>query len=125
MASIAGVLQTDEMADPHYAPEQRLAFGRVAELYDRARPSYPPAAVDAMIEFAAFTPPTRILEVGAGTGKATVLLNGQNVGTYSLSSSTPFTLETTSPLTLGAGSYSLVFEGTAAGDHKATPAIYW
>jgi hypothetical protein len=26
--------------------EQRLAFGRVAELYDRARPSYPASAID-------------------------------------------------------------------------------
>jgi hypothetical protein len=54
-----------------------------------------------------------------GNQTVEVLLNGQNVGTYSLSSYMPFALETTSPLTLGAGSYSLVFEGTAAGDHTA------
>ena len=48
-----------------------------------------------------------------------VLLNGQDVGTYSLSSSMPFTLEATSPLSLGAGSYTLEFEGTANGDHTA------
>jgi SAM-dependent methyltransferase len=62
------------VAAERYADEQRLAFGQVAELYDRARPSYPPAAVDAVLEFGALTPPARILEVGAGTGKATVLL---------------------------------------------------
>jgi hypothetical protein len=54
-----------------------------------------------------------------GNQTVEVLLDGQNVGTYSLSSYTPFALETTSPLTLGAGSYSLAFEGTANGDHTA------
>lgn len=61
------------MTDAAYAPEQRLAFGRVAELYDRARPSYPPATVDAVIAFGGLRAPARLLEVGAGTGKATVL----------------------------------------------------
>ncbi len=36
----------------HDFDEQRLAFGAVAELYDRARPSYPSAAVDGLIEYA-------------------------------------------------------------------------
>jgi len=54
-----------------------------------------------------------------GNQTVEVLLNGQNVGTYSLSSSMPFALETTSPLILGAGSYTLEFEGTANGDHTA------
>jgi SAM-dependent methyltransferase len=46
----------------------------VAELYDRARPSYPAAAIDALIERAGLSPGTAVYEVGAGTGKATVLL---------------------------------------------------
>ena len=54
--------------------EQRLAFGRVAELYDRARPSYPAAAIDALMEFGSLAPGSRVVEVGAGTGKATELL---------------------------------------------------
>jgi hypothetical protein len=54
-----------------------------------------------------------------GNQTVEVLLDGQNVGTYALSSYTPFALETTSPLTLGAGSYNLEFEGTASGDHTA------
>lgn len=54
--------------------EQRLAFGRSADLYDRMRPSYPAAAIDAVIAFGSLRPPGPILEVGAGTGKATVLL---------------------------------------------------
>jgi SAM-dependent methyltransferase len=63
-----------EVAHPHFADEQRLAFGRVAELYDRARPSYPAEAIDAVIEYGALRPGARVVEVGAGTGKATELL---------------------------------------------------
>ncbi|HEY6524293.1 MAG TPA: class I SAM-dependent methyltransferase [Solirubrobacteraceae bacterium] len=61
-------------AQPHFTDEQRLAFGRVAELYDRARPSYPAAAIDALLEYGGLAPGSRIVEVGAGTGKATELL---------------------------------------------------
>jgi SAM-dependent methyltransferase len=59
------------------ANERRLAFGGVADLYDEARPSYPQALVDDVI---AFAPPERILEVGAGTGKATVLFAAKGLG---------------------------------------------
>ncbi len=59
---------TDELRN-----ERRLAFGGVAELYERARPSYPEALVDDVIEFAGVRPGDRAVEVGAGTGKATVL----------------------------------------------------
>jgi SAM-dependent methyltransferase len=52
---------------------RRLSFGSVAELYDRSRPSYPPALVDDVLEFAGAGHDDRVLEVGAGTGKATVL----------------------------------------------------
>ena len=60
-------------AERHFDDQQRLAFGTVAELYDRARPSYPAAVVDDVVEFAGLVPGARILDVGAGTGKATVL----------------------------------------------------
>lgn len=76
---MAGVLQTAGVAQPRYVNEQRLAFGRVAELYDRVRPSYPDAVVDAVMDFAALTDAARILEVGAGTGKATVLFAGRGL----------------------------------------------
>lgn len=57
-----------------FRDEQRLAFGRVAKLYDRVRPSYPDAVIDAVLAFAGLRPGARILEIGAGTGKATMLL---------------------------------------------------
>jgi len=43
----------------------------VAELYDRARPSYPTPVIAAMINALRVRRGDRILEVGAGTGKAT------------------------------------------------------
>ena len=61
------------MAEPRI-DERRLAFGRVAELYERARPAYPPAAVDELIALAALQAGDRVLEVGAGTGKLTRML---------------------------------------------------
>src|SRR3954447_2207202 len=51
--------------------EQRLVFGEVAEMYQRARPTYPAGLYDAIAEIAGTSPGDRVLEVGAGTGKAT------------------------------------------------------
>jgi SAM-dependent methyltransferase len=53
--------------------DQRLVFGEVAELYDRHRPAYPGAVIDDLIRLAAITAGTVVLEVGAGTGKATAM----------------------------------------------------
>jgi protein-L-isoaspartate O-methyltransferase len=64
--------------------ERRLAFGEVAELYDRARPSYPAALVDDVLELAALRPGQRALEVGAGTGKATVLFAQRGAAVHAL-----------------------------------------
>lgn len=68
------------------APEddRRLAFGRVAEQYDRARPSYPEAMVDDLIAAGRITPPARLLEVGAGTGKLTRVLAERGFGVLAL-----------------------------------------
>ena len=43
---------------------QGLSFGSAAELYDRIRPTYPPAAV----EWALGPTPVRVVDLGAGTG---------------------------------------------------------
>jgi SAM-dependent methyltransferase len=64
-------------------PARRLSFGSVAELYDRSRPSYPSELVDAVLAFAPPAPAgveaQRVLEVGPGTGKATVLFADRGV----------------------------------------------
>ena len=46
------------------------SFGAIAELYDRVRPSYPQALVDALLEGGA----RRVLDIGCGTGIAAALL---------------------------------------------------
>jgi SAM-dependent methyltransferase len=67
-----------------FTDEQRLAFGRVAELYDRWRPSYPAAAIDAVLEYGGLTAGTPIVEVGAGTGKATELLAARGLAVLAI-----------------------------------------
>ena len=54
---------------PPSREELRWTFDGVAELYDRARPAYPPALLD---EVAALGP--RVLELGPGTGRTTQAL---------------------------------------------------
>jgi SAM-dependent methyltransferase len=66
------------------ARERRLAFGEVAELYDRARPSYPPALVADVLELVPSQSEPRALEVGAGTGKATMLFAERGVAVHAL-----------------------------------------
>ncbi len=54
----------------------RLAatFDAAAALYGRARPDYPPALFDTLAAAADLTPGDALLEVGCGTGKATLPL---------------------------------------------------
>ncbi len=53
-----------------YEQRQRAeSFGNVAELYDRARPSYPPALIDALLA----DEPRAVLDIACGTGIAGAL----------------------------------------------------
>ncbi len=52
--------------------ERRLVFGEDADLYDRARPTYPAPLIDDLVTLVG--PHARVLDVGCGTGKATRLL---------------------------------------------------
>jgi SAM-dependent methyltransferase len=49
---------------------ERLAFDRVPETYDRVRPVYPEALLDELFRHVGGQP-SRIVEIGPGTGKAT------------------------------------------------------
>jgi SAM-dependent methyltransferase len=53
--------------EPHRAREVAESFGADAERYDRARPSYPAALVEAIV---AASPGPDVLDVGVGTGIA-------------------------------------------------------
>ncbi|MGH8888715.1 MAG: class I SAM-dependent methyltransferase [Acidothermaceae bacterium] len=60
-------------------PEQtrevlRTTFEQVPELYQRARPAYPPQIFDDLVALAQLSDGARIVEVGCGTGQATVPL---------------------------------------------------
>jgi SAM-dependent methyltransferase len=63
------------------ATERRLSFGGVADLYDRSRPSYPDALIDEVLVYAGAR---RALEVGAGTGRATVLFARRGVAVHAI-----------------------------------------
>jgi len=54
--------------------ELRAAFEQVPELYDRARPNYPPEVFDDLAELAQPQEAARIVEIGCGTGQATLPL---------------------------------------------------
>jgi SAM-dependent methyltransferase len=52
-------------------------YGRAADVYARARPSYPEGAVDWLL--AELGRPQKVVEIGAGTGKFTALLVARGV----------------------------------------------
>jgi SAM-dependent methyltransferase len=52
----------------------RTMFEQVPELYQQARPSYPDELFDDLAELAALEEGSRVLEIGCGTGQATVPL---------------------------------------------------
>jgi SAM-dependent methyltransferase len=54
--------------------QRRTTFDSAADLYQRARPEYPPGLYDALIATAALRVGDRLLEVGCATGKATLPL---------------------------------------------------
>lgn len=54
--------------------ELRKTFGVDAALYDRARPRYPEQLFNDLSELACLQEPCRVLEIGPGTGQATLAL---------------------------------------------------
>src|SRR5215211_5383123 len=50
----------------------RTTFDEAASLYDEVRPGYPDELFDDIVSFSGIPPAGRILEIGCGTGQATV-----------------------------------------------------
>ncbi|MEU6627547.1 class I SAM-dependent methyltransferase [Streptomyces parvus] len=67
--------------DDSPAEARRVLLSRTfdddAELYDRARPGYPPELYGDLADLAGAVPGSRVLEIGCGTGQATVPLAGR------------------------------------------------
>lgn len=59
--------------------ERRATFDRAAALYERARPTYPDELIDDVVALAGLGPGSRIVEIGCGTGKATLPLAGRGL----------------------------------------------
>jgi SAM-dependent methyltransferase len=55
-------------------PRAAVGFGRAADAYERARPDYPPAALDWLQGRLALGPGRTVVDLAAGTGKLTRLL---------------------------------------------------
>ena len=55
-------------------PVAAAGFGSAAEVYERARPSYPPESVDWVLARTGVGLGDTIVDLGAGTGKLTRLL---------------------------------------------------
>jgi SAM-dependent methyltransferase len=64
--------------------EQRFVFDEVAELYARARPTYPLALVEDILRESNLDAGARILEIGCGPGNASVLFSGRGYRLLSL-----------------------------------------
>lgn len=60
--------------------EESMKFDEAAEIYDKYRPSYPKEMIDDLIEITGLKPSDSIIEVGAGSGKATELLVERGYG---------------------------------------------
>jgi protein-L-isoaspartate O-methyltransferase len=59
--------------------ERRASFDRAAELYERARPEYLGELIDDVVALAELQPGSRVVEIGCGTGKATLPLAGRGL----------------------------------------------
>lgn len=65
-----------------HAARRARSFGAVADAYDRIRPGYPAALFDDLLAYAG--PVGRVLEAGAGTGRATAELVARGLAVHAV-----------------------------------------
>ena len=104
-------------------PEQGLIFGEVADEYESARPSYPDSLFDAVLDYGSLRAGDTALEVGAGTGKATMGFVERGLRVHALEPSAEMARvlrakgvgveETTFETWRGASAFRLVFAAQA------------
>lgn len=115
----------------------RTTFDEDARLYDQARPGYPEALFDDIVTLVALPPDARLLEIGCGTGQATLPLArrgyqmlgielGPNLAAFTRQKLTAYPLVTIQNETFEAWpveeeAFDLVFSATAF--HWIDPAI--
>jgi trans-aconitate methyltransferase len=66
-----GARRIESEKDAHF---RRASFDSIARLYDQARPGYPDALFDDLCQITGVRAQSRLLEIGCGTGHATVPL---------------------------------------------------
>ena len=62
--------------------EESRRFDGVAALYDIYRPNYPKDLLELLISMTGLQPDSKILEIGSGTGKATLMLAQRNFSVH-------------------------------------------
>jgi len=111
----------DSTADP------RLAFEGAADIYDQARPSYPPELFAVL--FAMLPPEPVVIEVGPGTGKATrdLLARGASVHAIEIAPAMAATLRSNVPdqrLRVTVGDFERVALPAASADAVVSATAY-
>jgi len=113
-------------------------FDAIAAKYDRVRPSYPGALVDAACDRARLVPGARVLEIGCGTGKLTEMLTVRGLRVEAVDpgpslveearrrvrdADVRFHLGRFEDVELPPASFAAVFSGTAF--HWVDPSVGW
>jgi SAM-dependent methyltransferase len=110
--------------EPDVHAAAAAGYGRAADVYARARPSYPEAAVDWLL--AELGPQRKVVEIGAGTGKFTALLVARGVEVVAVEPVAAMRERLTELVdALDATAEALPFEDGSVGAIVASQSLHW